>query len=556
MKLLLIEDDASTRALLERLLAAEGYAVSACDRAERGWELFQQEPLDLLLMDWVLPGMQGAELCRRVRAHARGAAAYVVVVSGDQPLEGPDRFLDAGADDFLAKPIQAELLRVRLAIARRRIGERRERQRIVRELQSADQRNAQIHNALSSIIFLIGVDGESRIVSVNKLAEVLLGISASHFVGRRFQSSDIFWDAARIDRAVAECRETRRVVRLGEIQYTRADDREGYLNLTVSPIGAAEGGLGVLLLGEEVTDHKVLQMRMQQAKRLDSIGKLAAGIAHEINTPIQYVGDNLRFVQSVIGGLVEPLRRFHSGTDGAAGASPEARAEAARRLAEIDLAFVEREIPAALSESLEGVARVAAIVGAMKDFSHPGAKEKVLIDLNRAIQSTVTIAQSEWKHVAETELEFDPQLGQVECLAGEFNQVILNLVVNAAHAIGAALQKRPGAKGRITIRTRRVDDSAVVEVQDTGTGIAPEHRERLFEPFFTTKEVGKGTGQGLALAYTTIVEKHQGSIDVDTAVGKGTTFTVRIPLRSAQAPARGSPAAPPGGALVAGAAPA
>jgi signal transduction histidine kinase len=178
---------------------------------------------------------------------------------------------------------------------------------------------------------------------------------------------------------------------------------------------------------------------------------------------------------------------------------------------------------------------VAKIVKAIKEFSHPGSAEKKGVDLNKAIETTITVARNEWKYVADLEAQLDPELGLVPCLSSELNQVVLNLIVNAAHAIADRLGENSGGKGKITIITRRNTPWAEIDIQDSGQGIPPEIRSRIFEPFFTTKEVGKGTGQGLALAHSVVVNRHQGQIWFDSETGVGTTFHIRIPLEVAEA---------------------
>jgi len=199
-----------------------------------------------------------------------------------------------------------------------------------------------------------------------------------------------------------------------------------------------------------------------------------------------------------------------------------------------DFDYLIQEIPHAIDQSLEGLQRVSKIVRAIKEFSHPGSEEKRGVDLNRAIETTVAVAKNEWKYVADVETAFDETLPLVPCLAGEFNQVILNLIVNAAHAIGErAGNESPVCKGKITIGTNRRGAWAEIMVTDTGNGIPEEIRSRVFEPFFTTKAVGQGTGQGLALAHSVIVGRHQGQLWFDSEVGKGTTFYLRLPLAPA-----------------------
>jgi signal transduction histidine kinase len=200
---------------------------------------------------------------------------------------------------------------------------------------------------------------------------------------------------------------------------------------------------------------------------------------------------------------------------------------------EIDVSYLYKEIPTAIQQSLEGLERVATIVRAMKEFSHPGGEEKVATNLNKAIESTITVARNEWKYVAEMVTNFDPDLPMVPCLAGDINQVILNLVINAAHAIGEVVQEGDGPKGTITISTRHMPPWAEIHVQDTGPGIPEDIRERIFNPFFTTKGIGVGTGQGLAITHAVVVEKHGGTITLNTEVGHGTTFIIRLPIETA-----------------------
>ncbi len=281
-----------------------------------------------------------------------------------------------------------------------------------------------------------------------------------------------------------------------------------------------------------------------QAQKLESVGQLAAGIAHEINTPIQYIGDNIRFVgesfEELRGLLAEHQKLLAAVRSNSL--TPELLAQVEAAVEKTDVAYLNKEIPAAIRQLLDGVESVASIVQAMKEFSHPGTNQKVPTDLAHAIQSTMAVARNEWKYVADVETQFAPDLPPVPCLPGELNQVLLNLIVNAAHAIGDAVKNKSGAKGKITISTRQDGRSAEIRISDTGTGIPEDIRHRVFEPFFTTKEVGRGTGQGLAIARTSIVKKHGGELTFETKVGEGTTFFVRLPLppSAAAKPATGS----------------
>jgi PAS domain S-box-containing protein len=274
---------------------------------------------------------------------------------------------------------------------------------------------------------------------------------------------------------------------------------------------AGEGDLrrAVRFVGvnRDVTTQKELERQLSQTQKLESLGQLAAGIAHEINTPIQYIGDNAMFLKESFDDLSRAVQPHP----------------------DVEVEYLRAEIPKAISELQEGASHVARIVCAMREFSHPGSGEKQLADLNSAIESTVIVSKNVWKYVAELSTDLDAALPQVPCLLGDLNQVMLNLIVNASHAI-ADVVKDSGRLGAIRISTRHDGAWVEIRVSDTGSGIPEAIRSKLFDPFFTTKPVGKGTGQGLAIAHSLIVQKHGGTIAFDSDVGRGTTFIVRLPL--------------------------
>ncbi len=282
---------------------------------------------------------------------------------------------------------------------------------------------------------------------------------------------------------------------------------------------------------EREKDQQALEAQLSQAQKLEAIGTLAGGIAHEINTPIQYIGDNLRFLgesHDDLAGLLDQVKSLVSTVRGHAVLAAQAEA-LDKTIEEVDLDYVLEEVPSAIKQSIGGVEQVASIVLAMKEFSHPGTKEKVPTDLNRTIENALTVSRSEWKHVADLTLELDQTLEQVPCLPAELNQVFLNLIVNAAHAIEAA-RDGDSALGRLSISTVKQGPWVEIRVADSGTGVPVDLRERIFEPFFTTKGVGKGTGQGLAITHDIVVNKHGGEIELESELGQGTTFRVRLPL--------------------------
>ncbi len=287
----------------------------------------------------------------------------------------------------------------------------------------------------------------------------------------------------------------------------------------------------LLGIASDVSAQKAMEMELAQAQKLESVGRLAAGIAHEINTPVQYVSDNVEFLRTATGRLFALLEKQAATTNAVIEGQPATAAAELAKQAEqkARLPYLTENVPAAIDAALEGLGRVSEIVRSMKSFAHPDQGELEQIDLNAAVSSTLIVARNEYKYVADLDTQFG-EVPPVACYPGELNQVVLNLVVNAAHAIGekvGASQQR----GRISVRTRAEDDWAVIEIADTGGGIPETVRERIFDPFFTTKPVGKGTGQGLAIARSVIVDKHKGQLHFETEVGVGTTFTLRIPLR-------------------------
>ena len=325
---------------------------------------------------------------------------------------------------------------------------------------------------------------------------------------------------------------------------TRADEHEARRDVTVDDrcwartIQYLPEARRVRVYGTDITERMQAEEALRQseiqlllAQKLESIGQLAAGIAHEINTPIQYIGDNATFLAEAFSDLlrfVEPHTKLADVLR-----NPD-RADFVTALEQtvknVDVNYLRDEIPRATEQLLEGVAHVARIVRAMREFSHPGQVEKTPVNINRAIESTILVSRNEWKYVAELTTDLDPELPPVPCMAGEFNQVMLNLIVNAAQAIGDVV-RGSNRKGSIRIATRRDGEWVEVRVSDTGTGIPEDIRAKIFTPFFTTKEVGKGTGQGLAMAHAVIVKKHQGTIRFESETGVGTTFVVRLPLQ-------------------------
>ncbi|MEP6849286.1 MAG: ATP-binding protein, partial [Acidobacteriota bacterium] len=283
---------------------------------------------------------------------------------------------------------------------------------------------------------------------------------------------------------------------------------------------------------QDITERKSLEEKVQRGQKLESIGQLAAGIAHEINTPTQYVGDNVRFLKDSFEDFMSVFEKTAQMVELCKSQNilTEFVPEIEGVIERADVQYLSEEVPKAFDQALDGVERIRKIVQSMKDFAHPGTTTMQFTDLNKAIESTLTVASNEWKYIADVVTNYDETLPLIPCLAGEFNQVILNMIVNAAHAISDTIGEGSNEKGSINITTTKNGDFAEIRICDSGGGIPEDIRKKIFDPFFTTKVVGKGTGQGLAISHTVIVEKHKGTISVESEMGKGTTFVICLPV--------------------------
>jgi PAS domain S-box-containing protein len=286
-----------------------------------------------------------------------------------------------------------------------------------------------------------------------------------------------------------------------------------------------DGAAASMVLARDITERRHMQAQLLQSDKLAAIGTLAAGVAHEINTPIQFVSDSVFFVQDAVKDLVEILEKHRVATRAAPAEAAAAAVEAEEAL---ELPFLLENIPSALARSIDGLGRIASIVRSLKVFAHPERNQMAPTDINEAVTSTLTIARHEYKYAADVVTELG-ELPLVTCSAGDVNQALLNVIVNAAHAIGEVV-KDTEARGTIRVQTRQEGDRVIISISDTGLGIPVAVQPRIFEPFFTTKGVGKGTGQGLSIARSLIAEKHGGSLTFETKLGAGTTFHIQLPI--------------------------
>jgi PAS domain S-box-containing protein len=369
------------------------------------------------------------------------------------------------------------------------------------------------------------------VVEVNPALTEITGRTAQQLVGTKAAA---FWHP---DDAVGTAADLGRLLRgdldrcIRERRFVRADGSSRNVNVAVSVVRPPDGEGSPMAIAtvEDVTERRQLADDLRQAQQMEALGQLAGGIAHEINTPIQFISDNLSFLSDIlgpvlkaVGGSLNAAARLRAGEDpGDVAALLEQIAQDA------DLDFVAAEAPTALSQSQEGLERVATIVRAMKAFGRPDPSEPEPTDINRLVADAITVAGNEIKYVADVTADLGARQ-TVMCFPGAISQVVLNLLVNAAHAVGES-QARTGERGHIGVKTWAEAYRVVIAVSDTGPGIPADVLPRIFQPYFTTKPFGQGTGQGLAMAWATVVNRHGGQIDVSTSEA-GTTFTLSLPL--------------------------
>ena len=404
-----------------------------------------------------------------------------------------------------------------------------ERKRAEEALRTSEERYRELFENASDLVYTTDLEG--RLTSLNRVAEQTLGYSREEAAQMNLRQlvNPRHWQ--RVEQTRERLLAGDSAVTL-ELEITAKDGRR--VMLEVNPRLIYKGGkpVGMQGIGRDITGREEREMELRHAQKLESVGRLASGIAHEINTPIQFVGDNTRFVQDSFRGLQTLLSKYQELRDAAASGavSPDVLAAVRRVEEESDCAYLLEEIPKALTQTLDGVTRVATLVRAMKDFAHPESKEKAAADLNKALLSTLAVARNELKCVADVETDLG-DLPLVVCNISDLNQVFLNLLVNAAHAIGDVV-KDTGKKGKIRVCTVAEGKTVLVTITDTGCGIPEGIRTKVFDPFFTTKGVGCGTGQGLAIARSVVVERHKGTLTFESEVGKGTSFYVRLPVES------------------------
>ena len=526
---LIADDDPETLSVLERIMKEEGYEVLSATDGRQAAGMLELTVPDLVLSDVAMPGIDGYSLCRQVKERFSILHIPVILVTGRLSDDDVRKGLDAGAADYVKKPFDVFDLRLRV---RNQI---RIHELLRREINLSSIVRSIAASAQDAIVVM---DNEGRISHWNQSAERVFGYMTEEALGQDLHSlvaPDYMIPV--ILPALTSFRESGDGKALGktvELVARHQSGREFPVELSLSRIQIDNGWHAVGIV-RDISERRVLESELAHARKLEAVGQLASGIAHEINTPTQFIGDSLHFIKDAVADLQSLLETYRKTIGrGVCGGVSESDINAIKEAElDADVAFVSENLPQAVECALDGVARIAKIVGAMREFAHSAPEEMAPADLTRALENTLIITKNEYKYVADVETDFG-DLPPVVCRIDELNQVFLNLIVNAAHAIGDVVENTNG-RGTIRVSSCVVGDCAEVRIADTGGGIPQDVQERVFEPFYTTKGVGRGSGQGLAIAWSVVVKKHRGSLTFKSEEGVGTTFVVRIPLAGTNA---------------------
>ena len=376
---------------------------------------------------------------------------------------------------------------------------------------------------------IVTLDQNRNVVDINNAFQKIFGYDLETLHGKNLDEfilpSRLKEEGSQIGEKITEGEN----IFTNSVRKTR-DGKEIQCSLIGAPINIDSQHMDYFLIYRDTTREKELEVQLMQANKMEAIGQLAAGIAHEINTPTQYVNSNIEFFTDAFPDLFMLLEEYNKFDSYIQKNFAEEDIRTWKKLSEkIDIEFLESEIKSALDDSLDGLRKISKIVDAMRTFSHPGTQQKEEINVNKIIQKTITVSRNEWKYDVELETDLENNIPAIPVYQDQISQVMLNLIVNATHAIQEAHENKQNGKGRIKISSCSNQRNLKIEVSDNGSGIPKNIRDKVFNPFFTTKEVGQGTGPGLSMAYNVVVENHGGNIYFDTEVEKGTTFVVELP---------------------------
>ncbi len=571
MNVLIADDNDLVLDLLDDILKNLNYTVVRARDGQEAWEIYQQGSVQLIITDWAMPRMNGLELCRKIRSSDTGHYTYIIVITGGGQKNELLETLKCGADDYIKKPFDPKELQARTKAGERILLLEEAHNNLQRTLVESRNKLRVVLDSLPEEI--VSIDANCCIVSANNAFLKGKGVGFSQIAGapcfdpRHWNMPAV--NIANVQNHVLDIFHSG-ATRLVYETIDEPDREKRHIEFHLLPIRDDSGDVyQVAIVSRDITEHlqkseqikslnhelqkaldqvqeknfelmgtlerlKETQSQILQTEKMASIGQLAAGVAHEINNPVGFVSSNLKTLtdyQQNIDRIIAEYRQFANMVSELKDGNPDMTAievMAARireKESELDIAYILEDIPGLIHESREGMDRIKKIVLDLKDFSHPGEDILKLVNINQNMDSTLNIVWNELKYKATIVKEY-AELPQVRCYPQQLNQVFMNLLVNAAQAIEK--------QGEIHIATRQIGDQVDITISDTGQGIPKENLTRIFDPFFTTKPVGKGTGLGLNVTYN-IVKKHEGVISVQSELGKGTTFSIRIPVNGPSA---------------------
>lgn len=533
--ILIVDDEAPILKLLEKFLSIDEHTCVGVQSVPEALKAMESQRFDVIITDWKVGKESGMDLLRHASDHFPETGR--MMMTGHNSMEAAQEALAIGVYGYLHKPLGKEMVRISVQNALHHMNLENHMQACLKEAQEeVFEKNRKLEAILNNIdIGVIMVDEEMNILTYNKTMEKMFPKISDQATHRCFEIIPEEAPATSpVDCPMVKAFETKKTVYHDRIIHTSEGVRE--FKISTIPITGSSGEPdGGIIIFHDVTDIMENQKDISDTNKLVAVGQLAAGIAHEINTPTQFLGDNIRFLKESFEEL-QPLFNINNDISGIADNDPALLKKLITKLKEevenVDLEYLAEELPIATSQSLEGVQRVSQIVKAMKDFSHPDESEKSLNNINELLRTTLIICKNEWKYVAQIQYELDENLPHIECVPSELSQVFLILIVNAAHAIEEKMAAGENTLGHISVGTRKCENEEVeITIQDTGAGIPADIQEKIFEVFFTTKKRGKGTGQGLSLARK-LIDNHNGNLTFSSEVNKGTKFHIRLPICS------------------------
>lgn len=552
---LIVEDDDNSLTLLDTLLTSQGFTVLSATNGLAAWNLLQKETPDLIISDILMPEMDGFTLCRKCKDTEKLRNIPFVFYTATYTDDSEARYAyEIGVAKFLIKPMEVDLFLNEItkvleehsstspdisvippndtrdldikhtAILTNKLAKKDrdvKRGRYCVEMSKAQYRQLVEFAPLG--IMRTSPNGELQ--SANQHLAAMLGyVSPDDMIGRVENVSHVLYRNKEDWERHLELIQTNGQGVFPECVFKSIEDRDIWVEIHGRAISEENGDVEAYeFFIIDITERKQAEEFRIQAEKMRAIGSLAAGITHEVNTPSNYIQNNIKYVMDTFGVVQDVIRKLEELTgDGQ-------HEDVAAILKKLETEALLTEIPDALHDSKQGIEHIIGIVRSVNQFSHPSNNKMTSANLNEAVRNAVTITTNEWKYYADVKLNLDQDLPHVPCIVDQIHQVIINLIINAAHAIIPKLKSGEFEKGVITLGTSFDDSWITLTCSDNGTGIPEAVRDLIFKPFFTTKEIGKGTGQGLTIARTLIIKKHGGDLTFETEEGKGTIFTVLLP---------------------------